>query len=249
MNDNDTRVPGTTSQKPHKPVAAGGWVTDAPTRMFHWLFALSFLIAYLSADADGWRRLHVTMGYTFGGLLVFRLLYGWLGPKPLGWGPLKRKVAGVGPWLKTWVQPGVRVNWRQGQNVALATSIAVILGVVAPLVLTGYGFYQKWAGHWLKEVHEWLGTVLLWAVLAHVGLLLVLSLVRRQNQALPMLTGRSSMAGPGPIKQRRGWLAGLVLAAVLGFVVMQWQDSPNGLLPGPGDVAESVYPSKLGDDD
>ena len=57
------------------------------------------------------------------------------------------------------------------------------------------------------------------------------------------------MAGPGPIKQRRGWLAGLVLAAVLGFVVMQWQDSPNGLLPGPGDVAESVYPSKLGDDD
>ncbi len=249
MNDNDTRVPGTTSQKPHKPVAAGGWVTDAPTRMFHWLFALSFLIAYLSADADGWRRLHVTMGYTFGGLLVFRLLYGWLGPKPLGWGPLKRKVAGVGPWLKTWVQPGVRVNWRQGQNVALATSIAVILGVVAPLVLTGYGFYQKWAGHWLKEVHEWLGTVLLWAVLVHVGLLLVLSLVRRQNQALPMLTGRSSMAGPGPIKQRRRWLACLVLAAVLGFVVMQWQDSPNGLLPGPGDVAESVYPSTLGDDD
>ncbi len=93
MNDNDTRVPGTTSQKP-PPVATGGWVTDAPTRMFHWLFALSFLIAYLSADADGWRRLHVTMGYTFAGCWCFVCCtVGW-GLSP--WvGTAQRKVAGV----------------------------------------------------------------------------------------------------------------------------------------------------------
>jgi len=54
----------------------GRRVTDAPTRMFHWLFALSFVGAYATADGESWRALHVTLGYTMVGLLVFRVLYG-----------------------------------------------------------------------------------------------------------------------------------------------------------------------------
>lgn len=41
--------------------------------MFHWLFALSFVGAYLSAESEHWRLLHVTLGYSFAGLLVFRV--------------------------------------------------------------------------------------------------------------------------------------------------------------------------------
>lgn len=46
-------------------------VTDAPTRMFHWLFALCFVGAYATADGEHWRLLHVTLGYTMAGLLGF----------------------------------------------------------------------------------------------------------------------------------------------------------------------------------
>ena len=60
---------------------------DAPTRMFHWLFALSFLGAYLTADGERWRMLHVTLGYTMAGLLVFRVLYGLFGPRQASLGP------------------------------------------------------------------------------------------------------------------------------------------------------------------
>ena len=60
-------------------------VTDAPTRMFHWLFALSFVGAYLTADGERWRLLHVTLGYTMAGLLGFRLLYGIFGPRTSAW--------------------------------------------------------------------------------------------------------------------------------------------------------------------
>ena len=60
-------------------------VTDAPTRMFHWLFALSFVGAYLTADGERWRLLHVTLGYTMAGLLGFRVLYGLLGHALLAW--------------------------------------------------------------------------------------------------------------------------------------------------------------------
>ncbi|MDP3835815.1 MAG: cytochrome b/b6 domain-containing protein, partial [Hydrogenophaga sp.] len=48
-------------------------VIDAPTRMFHWLFALSFVGAYRTADGERWRLLHVTLGYTLAGLLAFRV--------------------------------------------------------------------------------------------------------------------------------------------------------------------------------
>ena len=59
----------------------GRRVIDAPTRMFHWLFALSFVGAYLTADGERWRMLHVTLGYTMAGLLAFRVLYGRSGPR------------------------------------------------------------------------------------------------------------------------------------------------------------------------
>ena len=56
-------------------------VTDAPTRVFHWLFALCFAGAYLTADGERLRLLHVTLGYTLAGLLAFRVLYGLFGPR------------------------------------------------------------------------------------------------------------------------------------------------------------------------
>ena len=54
---------------------------DAPVRAFHWLFALSFAGAWLTAESERWRDLHVTLGYAFAGLLLFRLVYGLVGPR------------------------------------------------------------------------------------------------------------------------------------------------------------------------
>ena len=56
-------------------------VWDAPVRVFHWLMVLSFAGAYLSAESERWRLLHVTLGYTFGGLVAFRLVWGLVGTR------------------------------------------------------------------------------------------------------------------------------------------------------------------------
>lgn len=55
-------------------------VWDLPTRAFHWLFALSFIAAYLSSE-DDWLTFHVTFGYTVLGLVAFRLLWGFAGTR------------------------------------------------------------------------------------------------------------------------------------------------------------------------
>ena len=153
-------------------------VIDAPTRMFHWLFALSFVGAYLTADGERWRALHVTLGYTLAGLLAFRVLYGLLGPRQAGLGLLLRKLGSAPAWLRSAAQAlrqgtAHGINWRQGQNLLMALAVLALLVLVVPLTLSGYGTYNDWGdflgGDWLEDVHEFFGNAFLAVVLAHLG--------------------------------------------------------------------------------
>jgi cytochrome b len=226
----------TASAAPRATSAPGRLVTDAPTRMFHGLFALSFLGAYLTAEGEHWRMLHVTLGYTMAGLLVFRLLYGLLGPRQSGLGLLWRRLSAAPAWLASFkgAKALSAINWRQGQSLLMALAVIALLVMVLPLTLTGYATFNEWGdflgGDWLGEVHEFFGEAMLLVVLAHVALVAGLSLLRRKNQALPMLTGR--VAGPGPdlVKRNRVWLAVVLLVAVLAYGAWEWQQSPNGLI-------------------
>lgn len=217
--------------------AASRRVIDAPTRMFHWLFALSFVGAYVTAESEHWRLLHVTLGYAFAGLLVFRVLYGIFGPRQAGLGLLWRRLAGVPAWLRSLLaaRSFSAVNWRQGQNLTMALAIVSMLILVVPLVLTGYGTYNDWGdplgGDWLEEAHELFGNAFLMLVLAHVALIAALSILRRQNQALPMFTGRVRGNGPDLVRHNRAWLAALMLLAVVALGAWQWRDAPRGWIP------------------
>lgn len=226
----------TTTQTTRAAAASTRRVTDAPTRMFHWLFALSFLGAYVTADGESWRLLHVTLGYTMAGLLVLRVLYGLLGPRQAGLGLMWRKLAGAPAWLRSLTQSQslAGINWRQGQNLLMALAVVALLLMVLPLTLSGYATYNDWGdflgGDWLEDVHEFFGEAFLFVVLAHLALIAGLSLLRRKNQALPMLTGRIDGKGPDLVQKNRVWLAALLLLAVLAFGAWEWQQSPNGLM-------------------
>ncbi len=213
-------------------------VIDAPTRMFHALFALSFAGAYATADAESWRALHVTLGYTMAGLLGFRLIYGVVGPRQARLGAMLRKLVGAPQWLRSLADAPARrnggaVNWRQGQNLAMALAVVALLVLVLPLALSGYAVYNDWGdalgGEWLEELHEFFGEAMLALVLGHLALILGLSLWRRKNQALPMLSGRVEGKGPDLVRHDHRWLAALLLLTVSAFAVWQQQQSPNGL--------------------
>ncbi len=226
--------PTTTSPMPAEPLAGSPAptrrVVDAPTRMFHWLFALTFAGAYLTAESEHWRLLHATLGYTFAGLLGFRLLYGMVGPRHARLGLLWRRVAGTGAWLRALVTTRTHsaVNWRQGGALATGLAILTMLALVVPLALSGYATYNDWGGDWLEEVHEFFANALLLLVALHLGLLATLSLLRGQNLARPMLTGRVPGKGPDLVAKNRAWLAALLLVAAVAFGVWQWVDAPIG---------------------
>ncbi|UJW80072.1 cytochrome b/b6 domain-containing protein [Hydrogenophaga sp. SL48] len=232
--------------------APGRRVTDAPTRMFHWLFALSFVGAYLTADGERWRMLHVTLGYTMAGLLVFRVLYGLFGPRQAGLGLLWRKLGSAPAWLRSLrTAPSLAaIHWRQGQNLLMALAVVALLVLVLPLTLSGYATFNEWGvfpgDDTLGELHEFFGEAMLFVVLAHLALILALSVLRRKNQAAPMLTGRVDGPGPNLVPHNRGWLAALLLMAVLAYGAWEWQQSPRGLVPT---SAWSQVSSGDGDDD
>lgn len=210
-------------------------VVDAPTRMFHWLFALSFAGAYLTAEGERWRALHVTLGYTLAGLLAFRLLYGLFGPRQARLAPLLRRLAAAPAWWRA-LAAAVRrgtfegVNTRQGQNLATALAVALLLSLALPLAISGYGVFNDW-GDWLEEVHEFFGEAMLAVVLAHIALIAATSALRRSNQALPMLTGCTPGAGPDLVQRNRAWLAALLLIAVLAFVGWDMRRAPEPQVP------------------
>lgn len=228
----NTTMPTQATASAHTQPIPSRRVIDAPTRAFHWLFALCFLGAYLSADGERWRLLHVTLGYTLAGLLVFRVAYGMLGPRHVRLSLLLSKLSSGGTWLHSlWRARAVAdVNWRQGQNLLLALAVVVLLVTVVPVTLTGYASFNDWGGDWLGDLHEWTGEAFLWGVLVHLGAMLVFSLWRRKNLSMPMLTGRTEGRGPDLARHNHGLLAGALVAIVLTYWTWEWQQSPQGLI-------------------
>jgi cytochrome b len=199
-------------------------VVDAPTRMFHWLFALCFAGAYITADGESLRLLHVTLGYTLAGLL------GLVGPRHARLSLMARKLAAWPAWLASFnAGPLLQVNWRQGQNLLMALAVVALLLLVLPVTLTGYLNYKDFGGDLMEELHGAAGELFLWVVLAHLALIAGLSALRNKNQALPMLTGRTEGAGPDLVKHNARWLGLVLLLSVLAYWVWAWQQSAQML--------------------
>ena len=222
-----------TSTRPAAPGAGPNSrrVVDAPIRMFHWLFALCFAGAYITADGESLRLLHVTLGYSLAGLLGFRLVYGLVGPRHARLSLMWRKLSGGPAWLASFkAVPAQQINWRQGQNLLMALAVVSLLVLPLPVTLSGYLNYNDFGGELMEDLHGAAGDIFLGVVLAHLALIAGLSALRRNNQALPMLTGRTQGAGPDLVKHNARWLALVLLLSLLAYWAWEWQQSPDGLL-------------------
>jgi len=74
------------------------------------------------------------------------------------------------------------------QNMLMA--LAVLSLLVLPLVGSGYLLNNDLGGEFIEDAHEFFGELYLWAVVIHLGLIALISVLRRRNTAAPMLTPR-----------------------------------------------------------
>ncbi|MBX3603685.1 MAG: cytochrome b/b6 domain-containing protein [Piscinibacter sp.] len=199
-------------------------VWDAPVRVFHWLLVASFAGAWLTAESERWRLVHVTLGYTVGGLLLFRLLWGLIGTPPARFANFVRGPQAAWRYLRSLTGP--RPEHHTGHNPAGALAIVALLLLIGVTVATGWAAYSELGGEWLEEWHEGAANALLAVVVVHLLGVFVGSWVHRENLVRSMLTGRKKAVPDAGIRRAHGALAAVLLAAVLGFWWLQWQSAP-----------------------
>lgn len=217
-------------------------VWDAPVRVFHWLLALSFAVAWLTAEGERWRLVHVTAGYTVAGLVAFRIVWGLVGSRHARFADFVRGPRAVAAYLRSLLRG--RPDHQAGHNPAGALAIVALLTLAALTAASGWATSMDVGGEWLEDVHEALANTMLAVVVLHVVAVLASSWLHRENLVASMIHGRKAVPESEGIHRPWRGLAVLLLAAVLGFWVLQWQSAPaGGLFPG----ASASH--RAGDDD
>lgn len=192
-------------------------IWDLPTRVFHWLLALSFVGAFITADSERWRDVHVVLGYTTLGLVAFRLLWGVIGTRYARFGSFAFGAGPVLGYLKSLFSRSPQHYL--GHNPAGSWAIYVLLLLATVAGLTGYATYNEIGGEWIEDLHEGIANALLTVVMVHVAGVLVSSLVHRENLVRSMVDGfKRGRSGEG-IRYRHRIVAALLLVAVTGFWV------------------------------
>lgn len=206
-------------------------VWDVPTRVFHWSFALCFAGAWLTADSERLRDLHLMLGYTFAGLIAFRVLWGLVGTRYARFASFVFSPRELAAYVKSLIAR--KPEHHLGHNPAGAIAIFAMLGLGALIAASGFATYQDIGGKWLEELHEVAASAMLAIVFVHVTGVVVSSLLHRENLARAMLTGRKAGAPSDGIRHAHRFVGTALLVAVLGFWWAYQSGAADAWLPQP----------------
>jgi len=184
-------------------------IVELPMRVFHSLMALSFAGAYLTAEIERFRLVHISLGYTLFGLVVFRVIWGLIGPRQSRLASIWRKLKAI-------------QNLHQLMNASMAATALLTLCVSFFITASGYVFYNEMAGEWMGEIHEFFGNCLLVLVLAHLSLIVILMLTKNSKGLRPMWSGQKAGLGPHLAKSNHLIVATLLSLCVIAFLWFQF---------------------------
>lgn len=200
-------------------------VWDVPTRVFHWLLVLSFTGAYLTAESERYRDIHVVLGYTMLALLGFRLLWGFFGTHYARFSSFLFKPAEIIAYVLSLFK-GKPAHFT-GHNPAGSVAIWLLLSLGIATGASGVLVFQDIGGDVMEEIHEVFSNGMLAVVFIHIAGVVVSSVMHRENLVRSMITGFKTAAPNEGIKRSYLWLGGIILVAVIAF----WVYSPaSGLI-------------------
>lgn len=190
-------------------------VWDLPTRVCHWLLALSFAGAYLTAESERLRDVHVMLGYTMAGLVAFRLVWGVLGTRYARFASFAYGPRQVLSYLKSLLTRSPQHYL--GHNPAGSWAIYGLLGLSALAAAAGYATYNDVGGHAMEEVHEALANGLAALVLVHIAGVAASSLLHGENLVRAMITGYKPGGAGAGIRYRHRIVGAMLVGSVAAF--------------------------------
>lgn len=213
-------------------------IWDLPIRLFHWTLVVLIFASWLTAQLD-WMRLHVWSGLSILTLLLFRLVWGFIGSDSARFARfLKSPVAAIHHLMHlrrrepdTETGHNAAGGWMVIGMLALL-SVQVGTGLCAnddvltegPLALT----VGKERSDWLTHIHHVNFILIEIAVGLHVLAIITYRVLKGHNLLLPMITGKKRLPGATPAPRMMHPLLALavfvlsVLAVVLFLVSVRY---------------------------
>ena len=204
-------------------------VWDLPLRLFHWGLAVAVITNVVTANI-GRMDLHERSGLTVLALVVFRLVWGFVGGHHARFVNFVRAPAAVLAWLRT---PSVPSAPRQaGHSPLAALSVLALLAVTGFMAMTGMFssdgiLFDGPLAHLAPaqsdvatKIHHRAKLALILLVVLHFLAILVYKFGKKVNLTRAMVTGRASEApggisGPDGRISRNRLMAGLAMMAAL----------------------------------
>ena len=162
-------------------------VWDTPLRLFHWVLVVAIAIAFLSSEEDSaLNNWHVLSGWLAAILLVFRLVWGFIGGQHSRFADFIRPTQighHISSLLRRETEPSL------GHNPLGGVAALLLLALIAGTVWSG-----AFGGEATEELHEVVAWVLLAMVALHVVAVIVMSVLERENLVRAMVTGNKPSA-------------------------------------------------------
>ena len=208
-------------------------VWDIPIRVFHWLIVALVAAAYATWRLN-WMVLHGWIGDAALTLLLFRLLWGFLGSETARFSQLSHLPANGLQHLK---YAFLREPDRQvGHNPAGGWMVLLLLALLLAETLTGLyvandiadegpltEIVPAWAANAIAASHAILWDALLAAIVLHVLAIAGFAAIKGQNLLRPMITGTKVLPASVPAPR-----AGSPARAALAVARLRRRHSPPG---------------------
>jgi cytochrome b len=206
-------------------------IWDLPTRLFHWTLVVLIFTSWLTARMD-WMRLHVLSGLSILALLLFRLVWGFVGSDSARFARfLQSPLAAIRHLLHLYRR---EPDTETGHNAAGGWMVMFMLAVLAVQVGTGLcsnddvlteGPLAQTVGKdrsdWLTHIHHVNFTLIEIVIVLHVLAIITYRVLKGHNLLLPMITGKKRLPGatPAPRMMHPVFALGVFALSVLAVVL------------------------------
>ena len=176
-------------------------IWDLPVRLFHWLLVALFLFSFFSGKMKGnWMEWHLYSGYTILALLLFRIVWGFVGSTHARFGSfLAGPSAGLSFAKKLFSKSPAH---NAGHNPIGGWMVIVLLLSLLLQAGTGlfanddisiegplYKFVSKELSDRLTTIHYYNFNVLFFLAISHIAAVLFHVFVKKENVVSAMFTG------------------------------------------------------------
>jgi cytochrome b len=198
-------------------------VWDLPTRLFHWLLAAAVVGLVITANIGGnWMNWHLRLGYAVLALLMFRLVWGFVGGHWSRFGSFLYAPSSVSAYLRGRARPEHRVGHTPLGALSVFALLLVLLAQVTtglmsddeiaffgPLVRFVSGDTVAAATSYHKNIGKFIVIAL---VVLHVAAILFYKWVKKDGLVRPMVLGDKQLATDLVVPHARDSVASRLLA-------------------------------------